>query len=175
MALWHLIASGIESRVRGVITWLVRLGRRLSSRETATEAAEHVIHTMSMRDAEDRRLTHQIAEEQRAAIQYALQMTHPEYPVLIRDIPRAITYPANATGEYRYIVRVKYRDSTTGGTVESLHVIYSDTPLTSGEVTGQAEQLALMGRGNDTITGAVGRDVNYGSPSTVILSVTRRY
>lgn len=174
MALTDLLVAGIESRVRGMIVYLVRKGVSLDDHTLAARAALETQTNMSMRDPVDIALTQRIAEEQVSVVRTSSMMQRGQIQGTAGEIPKTTTFPPNATGQYRYVVVVKIKDVNSGATLESLQEIYSDHPMDPDTVREVAIINSRIFNSNDTITGAAGMEVNWGQPRATIISVSQR-
>lgn len=143
MALWHLIVSGIESRVRGMLSYLASRGLDLLSPATATEAAQRTIVNMSMTDPEDISLTHQVATEQQQVIATADRIMKGQIVGNLTELPTVSTFPPNAPDNVRYHVIVEVTDPVTGNTDTHYVEKYSDFPILRDDVLRMAENDAL--------------------------------
>lgn len=138
MALWHLIASGIEATMRGTINYLVRQGRRLLEPSTAAEATDRVTTQMSMSDPEDILLTRQIANQQVQAIHTANTLTRQgQLPPGLTE-PVSMTFPQGVSENYRYLVIVEETDPATGQRREHPIEVFANDSLSRQEVLSRA-------------------------------------
>jgi hypothetical protein len=173
MALWDLIAAGVESTMRGTINWLVRQGARLLDATTASRAADHVINLMSVRDVEDSTHIRRIATEQQQAISVAQQIQRGQIVGNLSQIPVSSTFSAVGDDRVRYLVIVPVRDGQTGEQTRIPIEILSDVPILASDVRSIAvdrvQRMDIANSYRNTI-GDVGR-VTIGGP--VIISVTR--
>lgn len=174
MALWHLIAAGIESRVAGTLRYLIRTVPGLERNNLISRAAERVIANMSMQDPEDRMLTHRISGEQLSVIEAAQLIQRGRIVGNLSQIPVSITYNAPPGDDVRYLLVVRLRDNATGSLVESRQEVTSDVPILYSDLRREAERRAMAQQGDVTVTGALGADRNLSVSSVSLISVSRR-
>lgn len=127
-----------------------------------------------MTDPEDRRLTHNIAGEQARVIDITRRIQRGEIVGNESQIPKVSTFVGPEGANFRYVVVVKIRDTVTGATRETLHEFFEDVPTLSSDIRQRAISQAMAMQGQDTITGSIGIDRNWGEAKGTIISVTQR-